>query len=340
MRDRRMTFAMLAIVVLALLLAIFGPSMTDKKVNAPQYPATGPEVRQISAKGTVESSEEILLSSQIKGIVNKVYVSAGDPIQEGQLLLEFDRRKIEAQLLQAKAAVAVAEARLAEVNAGFRREEVDMARHSRQRFDTVYREAKDEYERLNRLLTKDAVTQVEVQRAREQLDIAEAQLKEADANLKKHQSGSRLDEIRLAEAAYDRAAADQKYVESLATDYLIYAPISGVVAKRHRDKGESTDIETPLFKLINPALARIRAELEETEAGKVKLGQPAEIIVDAYPGKTFTAVVTKVFPVVQKKTQKSFDPMATFDINTQEIHLKAEDSSLLKNGMTVTVRFK
>ena len=112
------------------------------------------------------------------------------------------------------------------------------------------------------------------------------------------------------------------------------------MGERFRDRGESTDIETPLLKLINPALARIRAELEETEVGKVQEGQDAQVSVDAYPGKRFDGVVSKVFPLVRKKTQKNFDPMATLDINTQEIHIKLQDSSLLKNGMTVTVRFQ
>lgn len=340
MRDRRVNVVMTAVIAGAILLAVFGPSATNKIIHSPDSAPTRQADGGVSAKGTVESSEEVVLSSQVTGVVDKVLVSAGDAVEEGQLLLEFDMHKIAAQLLQAKASVSVAEARLAEVNAGFRTEDIAMAQHGRRRFEAAHHEAKDEYERLHRLLARDAVTAIEVNRAGEKLDIAEAQLREADANLQKYRSGSRTDEIRQAKAACDRAAADEKYIESLALDYRIHAPISGIIAERYRDRGESTDIETPLFKLINPALARIRAELEETEVGKVSPGRQAEVIVDAYPGRTFTGVVTKVFPVVQKKTQKSFDPMASFDINTQEIHIKLHDDTELNNGMTVTVRFK
>ncbi|EKD36033.1 MAG: efflux transporter, RND family, MFP subunit [uncultured bacterium] len=345
MRDRRVSIFVAAVIAGAMLLAIFGPSATNRITNsrntsAPDSIATGQSGGEVSAKGTVESSEEVVLSSQITGVVAKVWVSAGDTVENDQLLLEFDTHKIEAQRLQAKASVSVAAARLADLNAGSRAEDIAMAQHTRDRFAATYHEAKDEYESLSRLLAKDAVTAIEVSRAKEKLKIAEAQLKEADAGLKKYRSGTRIDEIRQAGAAYDRAAADEKYIESLAMDYKIHSPITGVIAERYRDKGESVDIETPLFKVINPSLTRIRAELEESEVGKVSLDQRAEVFVDAYPGKIFNGVVVKVFPVVQKKTQKSFDPMASFDINTQEIHIKLHDTSSLKNGMTVTVRFK
>ncbi len=340
MRDRRVTIIIVAVLVSAVVLAVFGPSMTDKINNSTLPEVMVPQEKGVSAKGRVESSEEVQLNSQVTAVVENVYVNAGDAVLLGQLLLEFDKRKIEAQLQQRKASVAIAQAKLDDVQAGFRAEDKAAAEHGKQRFKAVYLEAKDEYERLGRLLQKDAVTLVEVKRAEEKLHIAKAQLQEAEANLEKLRSGYRVDEIRMAKAAYDLALADVKYIESLLDDYKVLAPISGLVVERFRDKGESTDIETPLFKLINPALARIRAELEETEVGKVQEGQGAQVSADAYPGQKFNGVVTKVFPVVQKKTQKNFDPMATLDINTQEIHVKLQDSSLLKNGMTVTVRFQ
>lgn len=340
MRDKRMMWAVIIVVASVLLLAVVGPYLANRKTSRSEPPPSVQAQQGLSAKGTVESSEEILVSSQVKGVVSKVLVEAGDSVKKGQLLLVFDMGKMQAQQLQARAAVAAAEARLAEVSTGFRSEDVAIAQQGNQRSDAVYREARDEVERMRRLLAKDAVTLVEVNRAEERFKIAEAQLKESEANLKKYRTGSRSEEVRQAKAAYDRAVADQKYIESVAKDYKILSPIDGVVAERHRDKGESTDIDTPLFKLVNPMLSRVRAELEESEVGKVQSGQKAEVIVDAYPGKHFNGTVTRVFPVVQKKTQKNFDPMATFDIHTQEIHVALQDSSSLKNGMTVTVRFK
>lgn len=74
--------------------------------------------------------------------------------------------------------------------------------------------------------------------------------------------------------------------------------------------------------------------------GRVTVGQLVEVTVEAFRDKIFNGKVIKVFPVVHKKTQKSFDPMASFDINTQKIHIQLDEYPGLKNGMTTTVRFK
>ena len=335
-------FGIVIIIVLAaavVILALFGPLLVDKKptkqeVDHMQRPRIG-----ITAKGGVESSEEIVLGSQVKGQI-RMLVSAGTMVSKGQLLLEFDDDKAVAQLQQTKAALDSAESRLRELSSGYRSEDVTMAQSAQQRAEAVYREARNEFERQQRLFSKDSAAKIEVSRAEEKLKIAESQLRESEANLQKYRKGVRREEVEQARAARDRAAADLRYGEGVMKDYRVVAPISGIVAERIREAGESTEIGAPLLKLINPDLTRIRAELDETEVGKVAVGQQAEVTVDAFPGKIFEGSVTKVLPIVQKKTQKSFDPVASFDINTQEIHLALKDFSSFKNGMTVTVRFK
>lgn len=326
--------------VIVIVLALFGPRLVEKqspkqKTDRPQRSRTG-----ITAKGMVESSQEVTIGSQVKGQIRRMLVSAGTQITKGQLLLELDDEKAVAQLQQAKAGLAAAEARLRELSGGYRSEDVTMAQTGQQRAEAVYREARDEFERQQRLFNKDAAARIDVTRAEEKLKIAESQLRENEANLQKYRKGVRREEIEQARAARDREAADLRYAEGVLRDYRILAPISGVVAERLRDAGESVEVGAPILKLFNPDLARIRAELEETEVGKVQPGQAVEVTADAYPGKIFEGSVTRVLPVIQKKTQKSFDPVASFDINTQEIHLTLKDFSALKNGMTVTVRFK
>lgn len=322
-----------------LLLALFGPRLVEKKQPQQeagiQAPRTG-----VSAKGLVESGEEIVLSSQVKGQIRRMLVTAGSQVGKGQLLVEFVDDKAAAQLQQARAALASAQSRLQELSAGYRNEDVAMVQSSRQRAEAVYLEARDDLDRQQRLLKKEAATAVEVTQAERRLRVAEADLRECEANLQKYRSGVRSEEIVQARAARDRAAAEVRYSQEVVKDYRVLAPIAGLVTERMRESGESTEINTPLLKLINPSLMRVRAELDETEIGKVTVGQQAEVTADTYPGRVFQASVTRVLPTVKRKSQKSFDPAASFDINTQEVHLGLKDFSDLKNGMTVTVRFK
>ncbi|WP_170241955.1 HlyD family secretion protein [Geobacter argillaceus] len=294
----------------------------------------------VTAKGVVESGTDIELSSQVKGTIRRVLVEDGATVKAGQLLLEFDTTKIEAQRRQMMAALAAAEARYREMKDGYRTEDVAMAKSGRERSQAVVTQAKDEFDRQRRLYDKGATTLVELNRAEERLRVAEGELGSADANLAKFRYGTRNEDRGQARAEVERARAELSFVDGVLKDYRVYAPISGLVAGRFRDAGEGADIGTPLLHLINPETLRIRAELEETDVGRVKEGQKAEVTMDAYRGKVFAGTVAKVFPVVLKKTQKSFDPMASFDINTQKIHVRLDNYSGLKNGMTVTVRFK
>lgn len=329
-----------ALICVAVLIALLGPKLLERKPEpVPVDPGSGAQ-GGVTAKGVVESGNDIELSSQVKATVSRVLVEDGAAVKAGQLLLEFDSTKIEAQRMQARAALAGAEARYRELTSGYRTEDVTVAKSGRERSLAVFTQAKDEYERQRRLYDKGATTLVELNRAEERLRVSEGELGGAEANLAKFRYGTRNEERDQARAEVERAKAELSFIHGVLKDYRVYAPTSGLVAARFRDAGEGADVGTPLLHLINPETLRIRAELEETDVGRVKEGQKADVTMDAYHGKVFPGTVSKVFPVVLKKTQKSFDPMASFDINTQKIHIRLDDYSGLKSGMTVTVRFK
>ncbi|MRR14288.1 HlyD family efflux transporter periplasmic adaptor subunit [archaeon] len=134
--------------------------------------------------------------------------------------------------------------------------------------------------------------------------------------------------------------AEAEHYRSYLADHSLVSPINGIVVERIRREGESVDVGTPVLKLINPGKMRVRAELEESDVGKVKEGDAVDVTCDSYPGKVFSGKVKRVFPFVQRREQKTFDPIASFDINTQRIYLSLDDFTGLKDGMTVTLRFK
>jgi multidrug resistance efflux pump len=328
-----------ALIILAALLAIVGPKLVEKRPE--KLPAASDAGTQagITAKGVVESAEDVELSSQLKGTITRVPVEEGAQVHKGQLLLEFDQSKIDAQRRQARSALAAAESRYREAVAGYRSEDILVAQGGKERAAAIYDQARDSYERQQRLFEKGAATQVDLNRAMERLKIAEGDLSGAAANLKKNRQGVRGEERDQAHADLERARADLQYIDSVSRDYQVYAPISGIITERQKNRGEGVDIGSPLFRIINPETFRIRAELEETDIGRVTEGQQVEVTVEAFRNKVFRGKVSKVFPVVHKKSQKSFDPMASFDINTQKIFIRLDEYTGLRNGMTSTVRF-
>lgn len=340
MKSSRTGILVIALLAcLALVLAVVGPMALRKEVKKE---GTSARIKTdgINARGVVESEEEVVVGSQIAGIIRKLTVAEGDRVKAGGTVAFLDAEKAAAKIAQAEASGREAKARLQELLAGKRPEDREMAQNRVSRAETVYRQALDEFERQDRLLKKEATTLIERNRAEERMKVASEELNEAKTNFTKLQRGERREEIDQARAKAAQAEAEVAYYRALRGDYAITSPINGIVTERIKRTGEAVDVGTPVLKLINPDRLRVRAELEESDVGKVGEGDSVEVTSDAFPGKIFKGKVSKVFPYVQKREQKTFDPMASFDINTQKIYIRLDDFSGLANGMTTTVKFR
>jgi len=293
----------------------------------------------IVAKGIVESEEEIEISSQVMGIISEVKVNEGDQVKKGQVLIELDNCKIMTRIKLAEAKLKEAKAHHRELEVGYRNEDIQMARSRVNRADIIHEKAKNEYERQKRLYHKEATTLVDVEKAEERMKVAAAELNESKANCEKLVKGVRKEKIERAESAVEKTTSELNYYQAVLKDYTILSPINGLVADRYRDGGETVNEGTLLMKLINLHKLRIRAELEESDVGKVVEGQPVQVVVDAYQDRVYQGKTYKVFPILRKYSLRVFDPSAAYDINAQDIYAKLDDFSGLKQGMQVTVRF-
>jgi len=324
---------------LVLILAVISPSMFSGNGNSSAQQPTAKQRWPLAAKGVVESEEYVELASKIEGQVAEILVDEGDSVQSGQLLVRFDRVKIDAQIAKAEAALNYAIAKRSEAESGSRREDLAAAKHAVERAKAIHDEARRNFERQQRLLDQGAVSRLTRDRAEEAWQVALGDFNAARARLERTQRGSRSEELAAARAEEQRQRAELDYAQALAVDYQLTSPVDGVVVNRFRDPFETVTIGTPVLTVVNPAKLRVWAEVEETDVGKVSTGQKVTITVDAHLAREFTGKVTKVYAAVQRKSQKSFDPVATFDINTQKILVALDDYNGLVHGMSVTVRF-
>lgn len=339
MRNSRSGILLLALLIaLAVGLAVLGPLLVKKPGAVPPAPQA-PAVTDITARGVVESERELQLDSAIAGTITEITVDKGENVSQGQALVLFDDRKVVAQIRRAQAGLREAKAQLTEYQSGYRQEDVDMAASRFGRAESIFTRAKDEYERQSRLYAKNAATLVDVENAEEKMKVAARELDEARANAQKHRQGARREEVDRAAAAVERANADIMYYTALLKDYTILSPLDGVVIERLREPQETVDKGARILTVIDPHQLRVRAELEETDIGRVSEGQRVEVTTDAYKGKRYTGKVSSVLPAVKKRSQRSFDPASSFDINTQEIRIALDDTAGLRSGLTVTVRF-
>jgi len=329
----------------AILMAWLGPALFEK-VPSDATP-TGQAVPLstfsskpilIAAKGVVESAQEIDLSSQIKGEIESILVDEGDRVTAGQLLIQMNSRKVLANIELIKARLSAAQAVLKKQISGFRTEEIAAGLSAVERARAIFEQAQVEEQRQKRLLSKGAIPRIDWEHAEEKRRVALAQLNELKAQAEKLQHGFRSESIEQTRAKVAEATAELKYYQAVLADYTVYSPIEGLVIQRQVDDKESVDIGTPLLTLIDPQQLRIHAEVEEADIGKALQGQTAEVTADNLPGKIFKGKVYQVFPTVNKKTQRAFDPMASFDINTQKVYIALNDYTGLVHGLTVNVR--
>jgi len=339
--TRKLLAALVVLILVTLALALFGPLLFQKQPPKSVTTGAAKDAGLLHiAKGVVESEHEAVLGSRVAGMVSEVRVVEGDYVQRGQLLACIGQDKIRAQIARSEALLALKEQQLKELEAGSRHEDIAMSGSVARARDSVYEHARQEFERQRRLYAKDATTKVELDRAEEKMKTSLAQLEEARQGELKQKNGSRSEAIAQARSEVAGAVADLSYTRAQGAEYQIRAPHDGLIVDKFKEPGESVDVGTPVLKMFDPSTSRIKAELEETDIGSVQKGQTVQVTTDSYPGKVYGGKVYLVLPAVKKKALKTFDPLASFDMNSQEIYIHLDDYARLKMGMTVTVKFQ
>jgi HlyD family secretion protein len=250
----------------------------------------GGRTAEVSASGTVEITEADL-GFQRPGRIDSIGVQEGDEVVTGQELAWLDRSELDAQRGAAQSHRAGAAARLAELEAGYRTEEVAQAREAlraaRERETNAAREA----ERARRLFDGGAISERARDAATTALEIATADRAAASERLDLLERGSRKEQIAAQRAMLAQATAALAQVDAALQNAVIRAPFEGRVTVRHREPGETVAAGMPVVTVANPADRWIRIYVPEDEVGRLVLGQAADIAADAFPDRRYTGSV-------------------------------------------------
>jgi multidrug resistance efflux pump len=134
--------------------------------------------------------------------------------------------------------------------------------------------------------------QAAVDGAQAQLNSAEAQLAQAQAKLDLVKSGARVEQIQAAEAQLAQARAAQRQIEVQLAKATLTSPRDGVVLSRSLHEGEQANPGATLMTVGALDPVRLTIYVSETDIGRVRQGQKANITVDSFPGKAFEGTVT------------------------------------------------
>ncbi len=319
-KKRWIIITIVGVAVLALVIVGVAATRGGTKIDPTKLAKVekGDLAKSVVATGKVTPITKVEIKSKASGIVEKLYVDTGDRVKQGQILAELDKIEIEAQVNSAKAQLLSSEANQKSAEADLKRSEVDAE-------GVDIPTLKRAYERATSM-AKDGVVSAQAlddaqrnyELAVNKRDVARAQLVVGKAK------------VAQAQADVEKSRAALKQFEEQFSYTTIVAPIDGVVLSRDVEIGDAVSSilvlgsgATLVMTLGDTSEVYVKGKVDESDIGKVYLGQPARIRVETFKDKTFTGHVTKISPMgVEKDNVTTFEVRVS--INNPGGELKAE----------------
>lgn len=289
------------------------------------------------ASGMVEATEA-RLGFQLPGRIATLTVREGEKVAAGAVLASLDREELGARQRQSSARVTAAEAGLAELEHGFRIEEVAQAQAAVNAAQERLRDARRDLERNRKLYSGGAISQEAFQKSATASEVAEAQLAQASQQLALLRRGPRQERIAAQRAQVAEARAGVGAAEAAFANATIVAPIAGVVTVRHHEPNEIVGAGEPVVTIMNPADRWVRIYVPENRIGAVRVGSAASIVSDTYPDKRYPGRVIYVSPEAEftpKSVQTAEERVRL--VYAVKVRIEGDPNLELKPGMPADV---
>ena len=258
----------------------------------------------LSASGYVVAHHKIAVGAKVMGRVAWIGVEKGDKVQQGQVLVRLEDNDFRAQSNQARANLAAAQARLDQLRSGSRPQEKLKDKAGVLQAEATLRNAEAEYERSDKLYRAGVSSKAELDRATAQRDTARALLDAARQSSAMTDMGPRAEEIRAADAQVRQSKAALDYAETQLAATEIKAPVSGTVLQRIVERGEmvspsafgESGARTSVVALADLQDLQIELDISQADFARLKMGQRAEIVPEAFPNLKYTGFIAEIAP--------------------------------------------
>ena len=255
--------------------------------------------QKVLATGTVtlKTGAEVKIGARISGQVKSLLVKIGDFVRAGETIAIIEHEDLVSRVARFQADLDAEKARLAKIRAEGPLE-ISKAVAEREELQVQIKLAQKMLERNQELNKKGFVSTTVLDQAQERLEVLLAGINLANEELKLKQS-QLINNSRLAEAMVDRAAANLNEEEIQLTYASITAPIDGIVAFVSTQEGETVvaSLNAPTFvNLIDLRKLEVTVFVDETDIGRIKVGQRAKFTVDTFANHFFDGRVREIHP--------------------------------------------
>ncbi|NEW06928.1 efflux RND transporter periplasmic adaptor subunit [Paenibacillus sp. SYP-B3998] len=277
------------------------------------------------ASGKLAADQTVQVVSKIGGKIASVNVEEGAKVKKGDILLQIDTEDLTQQLDQAQAGLTASQAKLADIEAGARTQDiqaasaaVDQAKaggnqaaagvtQAKAAYDLVtksYNHAKNFFDQgdvsqdeLDKVTLDYTKAQAAYETAVSQQQAANAQLSAAGAKLSLAKEGATANTLEQLKADVSAKQAALNLAQNAVKNAGIVSPIDGVIVKKNVNAGEMAQAGAALLTVVSMDQVKVEVSVPEAMVGSIKQGAKATVIVPSLPGKTFEGTITFVSPV-------------------------------------------
>ena len=251
-----------------------------------------PLVRTLLFSARVVTVSRVEVGSTLTGRVLEVAVDEGAQVRRGDVLVRLESDELRAALDQAQASERQAAARLA----GLRSSGRSAAQAAVAQAESVLQAARAELQRTQDLVARDFLSQSRLDDARRAVDVAQAQLAGARAQLAANaEQGT---DVAQAQAQLALARAAVAATQARLEQAVVTSPADARVLVRAVEPGQIVQPGRALLTLALAGPLQLVGQVDERYLEQLQIGQPASVLADAFPGRSFAARVQAIAPVV------------------------------------------
>jgi HlyD family secretion protein len=323
MKTKRILIAIGILTAVLLVWAIAGGRKQKETAVSTSKAIVRDITEMVSASGKIQPVTEVKISADVSGEITELLVAEGDSVKAGQLLLRINPElylttldQLQASLDNARAGLATSEAQTERARAALRQAEL-------------------QYKRQKELFNQRVISAQEFENAETQYQLAKSDVESASKSALAASFNVRSVQARLEEGRKNLGRTS------------IYAPVNGVVSLLNNKKGErvvgtAQMAGTEIMRIANLETMEVQVDINENDIVRIRIGDSANVNVDAYTDRIFGGVVTDIANSAKfNAAQQASDQVTNYTVKVRITAAgNVAGSPVLKPGMTATVDIK
>lgn len=289
--------------------------------------------------GTVEATKADI-TPRLGGYLRERPFKEGDKVEAGQFVAQLDLRDLEAQLAECEATYKKAQSQLIDLEKGARPQELREAAANVASALSVYEKSHTDRLRYEQLFSQGAIAKQQLDQAVSDDLVAISNLRAAREQEDLLLEGNRVDEIEAQRAEVKRAEAALKNAQVDLADATLYSPVDGTILTKNYEPGEYVAAGMSVATVVDLSDCWVRVYVPSDMLGAIKLGQKADVKIDAFPQRVFEGHIKEISDSAEYTPRNSITKRERANLVFAVKVALPNEEGIFKPGMVADVLIK